>query len=289
MPRRFKIICACEDRKNFPLSDSEVFGALSVRDRFGWSRCLRSWIGSTQALFLVMSKWLRTLGELPGARRWGETFWHVVHTVITNGGSGLLLSLGCCSLLPTHCTASGHCLTACLPIVVLIIHSLLAQDNYFLHSARSSSRLSLLVHSQCRSEKKQVSSTLGWHAAMGTHRGQVWLCKCLSQSVLPRLSQHRQAARKHGDCFWKPCSLLIMNIINNKGMMIPSLAGQRMGTASTGAPSTQDCPVDSALATPPALHLQCPGEATTSPHHTSPSLWWTDWRLWLCVFGQILS
>lgn len=121
------------------------------------SRWLRSCVGNTQALFLVMSKWLRTLGELPGARRWGETFWHVVHTVITNWGSGLLLSLGCCSLFLTHCAASGHCLAACLPIVVLIIHSLLAQDDYFLHSARSSSCLSLLVHGQRRSEKKQVS------------------------------------------------------------------------------------------------------------------------------------
>lgn len=121
------------------------------------SRCLGSHVGRTQALFLLMSKWLRPLGELPGARRWGETFWHVVHTVITNWGSGLLLSLGCCSLFLTHCTASGHCLAACLPIVVLIIHSLLAQNNYFLHSARSSSCLSLLVHGQRRSEKKQVS------------------------------------------------------------------------------------------------------------------------------------
>lgn len=198
MPRRFKIICACEDRKNFPLSDSEVFGALSVRDRFGLSRCLRSGIGYTQALFLVASKRLKTLGELPRARRWGETFWHVVHTVITNGGSGLLLSLGCCSLLLTHCAASGHCLAACLPIVVSIIHSLLAQDDYFLHSARSSSRLSLLVHGQRRSEEQQVSWTPGWHAATGTHRGQLWLCKCHSQSALPSVAQHRQAARKHG-------------------------------------------------------------------------------------------
>jgi len=48
------------------------------------SRCLRLCAGNTQALLPVMSKRLRTLGELPRARRWGETFWHVVHTVITN-------------------------------------------------------------------------------------------------------------------------------------------------------------------------------------------------------------
>lgn len=159
MPRRFKLICACEDRENLPSSDSQVFGALCIRGRFCSAALLKQmpWVGRTQALFLLMSKWLRPLGELPGARRWGETFWHVVHTVITNWGSGLLLSLGCCSLFLTHCTASGHCLAACLPIVVLIIHSLLAQNNYFLHSARSSSCLSLLVHGQRRSEKKQVS------------------------------------------------------------------------------------------------------------------------------------
>lgn len=123
-------------------------------ERLCSSRCLRSCAGNMQALFLVMSKRLRTLGELPGARRWGETFWHVVHTVITNRGSGLLLSLGCCSLFLTHCAASGHCLAACLPTVVLIIHSLLAQDDDFLRSVRSSSRLSLLVHGQRRSRKE---------------------------------------------------------------------------------------------------------------------------------------
>lgn len=34
MPRRFKLICACEDRENLPSSDSQVFGVLCIRGRF---------------------------------------------------------------------------------------------------------------------------------------------------------------------------------------------------------------------------------------------------------------
>lgn len=88
MPRRFKLICACEDRENLLSSDSQVFGVLRIRGRFCSAALLKQmpWVTywMRAGSFSPDVQVAKNIRELSGARRWGETFWHVVHTVITN-------------------------------------------------------------------------------------------------------------------------------------------------------------------------------------------------------------